>query len=94
MSMHALISPRPGIPGRNMPVPPLAPVAHMPLQARPLPHHPAGLRPVESQRIESGAWFAGLSAGLRAAILAEARDPRADERGGEAQRVRIDIGHG
>ncbi len=32
-----------------------------------------GLRPVESQRIESGAWFAGLSAGLRAAILAEAR---------------------
>jgi CRP/FNR family transcriptional regulator, cyclic AMP receptor protein len=32
-----------------------------------------GLRPVESQRIEQGAWFAGLSASLRGAILAEAR---------------------
>lgn len=50
-----------------MPLPAAAP----PLLGRP-PVLP-GLRPLESQRIESGAWFAGLSAGLRAAILAEAR---------------------
>ena len=46
--------------------PPLAP-----LQQRP-PVLP-GLRPVESQRIENGAWFASLSADLRHAILAKAQ---------------------
>jgi len=48
----------------------------LPVSAAPVLNRPPvlpGLRPVESQRIESGAWFAGLSAGLRAAILAQAR---------------------
>jgi CRP-like cAMP-binding protein len=34
---------------------------------------PLGLHPVESQRLEAGAWFAGLSAPLRQAVLARAR---------------------
>lgn len=96
MTMHALF-PRPGNPAR-MPLPSLSPLAPAtrpplappPLATRPLPHHPPGLRPLESQRIESGAWFAGLSVGLRAAILAEARvqhvkrGTRLVERGGVA----------
>ena len=60
--------PHPGAlrPPVHLPVQPVAPsLARPPL----LP----GLRPLESQRIESGAWFSGLSADLRAAILAEAR---------------------
>ena len=56
-------------PGALRPLP--LPVSAAPVLNRP-PVLP-GLRPVESQRIESGAWFAGLSAGLRAAILAQAR---------------------
>ena len=51
--------------------PPPMPLPMPPVLARP-PVLP-GLRPIESQRIESGAWFSGLSAGLRAAILGEAR---------------------
>ena len=58
-------------PGALRPPPMPLPAAVPPLLGRP-PVLP-GLRPLESQRIESGAWFAGLSAGLRAAILAEAR---------------------
>ncbi len=63
--------PHPGAlrPPVHLPVQPVQPLA--PLLARP-PVLP-GLRPLESQRIESGAWFSGLSADLRAAILAEAR---------------------
>lgn len=63
--------PHPGAlrPPVHLPVSPVQPMA--PLLARP-PLLP-GLRPVESQRIESGAWFSGLSASLRGAILAEAR---------------------
>ncbi len=52
--------------------PPLHPLAMPPVLLARAPLLP-GLRPIESQRIESGAWFAGLSAGLRAAILGEAR---------------------
>jgi CRP-like cAMP-binding protein len=40
---------------------------------RPVHQHPPGLRPVESQRIEAGPWFAGLSPVLRQAILGQAR---------------------
>jgi CRP/FNR family cyclic AMP-dependent transcriptional regulator len=74
--------------GALRPPPMPLPAAVPPLLGRP-PVLP-GLRPLESQRIESGAWFAGLSAGLRAAILAEARvqhvkrGARLVERGGVA----------
>lgn len=75
-------------PGALRPLPIPLPAAVPTLLGRP-PVLP-GLRPLESQRIESGAWFAGLSAGLRAAILAEARvqhvkrGARLVERGGVA----------
>jgi len=49
------------------------PVPSSPLSPPPRPVLPLGLRPVEGQRVENGAWFAGLSAGLRQAILARAR---------------------
>lgn len=52
---------------------PLSTLVPMPTPAAVRPPLLPGLRPVESQRIEQGAWFAGLSAGLRTAILAEAR---------------------
>ena len=73
-------------PGTLRPPPVHLPVAPVSARAPLLP----GLRPLESQRIESGAWFAGLSVGLRTAILAEARvqhvkrGARLVERGGVA----------
>ncbi|MBL8350192.1 MAG: Crp/Fnr family transcriptional regulator [Burkholderiaceae bacterium] len=49
------------------------PVPPSPLSLPPRPVLPQGLRAVEGQRVESGTWFAGLSARLRQAILARAR---------------------
>ncbi len=75
MTMQAWISPRTGsqpmVPPLRTGYLPAQPV--QPLAFRPLPHHPPGLRPVESQRIENGTWFSGLSLPLRQAILSQAR---------------------
>jgi CRP/FNR family transcriptional regulator, cyclic AMP receptor protein len=64
--MHALINTR-------HPAPAWQPVPSSAMALPPRTVLPEGLRPVEGQRVENGAWFAGLSAGLRQAILARAR---------------------
>ncbi len=70
MTMHALInrSPQPLPMPRTGLIPPPQSTPFRPAE-RQLP----GLRLLESQRIESGSWFAGLSTGLRQAILGLAR---------------------
>lgn len=70
MTMHALInrSPQPPPMPRGGLIPPPQTTSFRPPE-RQLP----GLRLLESQRIESGTWFAGLSTGLRQTILGLAR---------------------
>lgn len=70
--MHAGFTQRAILPPSGLarsPLPPATVPAGPRVAMLPLP----GLRLVETQRVESAPWFAGLSAGLRQAILARAR---------------------
>lgn len=68
MNLQAYVSPV-GLHAR----PPLSAMSSALTLPRSEHQHPQGLRPVESQRIEAGPWFGGLSPHLRQAILAQAR---------------------
>lgn len=70
--MHAGLTQRVGLPPGGPARAPLQPAtvhAGARVTMLPLP----GLLPAESQRVESAPWFAGLSPGLRQAILGQAR---------------------
>jgi CRP-like cAMP-binding protein len=77
-ALHALIArqvPAWGPAGTPLAAAAVAPMAGHGIASPPLLRTvpPLGLRPVESQRLQAGAWFAGLSAQLRQAVLARAR---------------------